>query len=78
MTPGDAESPQGLELDPHSLLVFNLSRSTDGAGSTDPDGAPSAKCELSLRHSGTSAQHLAFKVGNHCTASMMHPSREKR
>ena len=47
-----SNSPHAIEVSPDTELQFTLSRSAD-----DP-----SKCVLTLRHPGTTDEHLAFKV----------------
>jgi hypothetical protein len=46
--------PHAIEVSPDTELQFTLSRSAD-----DP-----SKCVLTLRHPGTTDEHLAFKVSD--------------
>ena len=48
-----------LEVTPESALQFVLTR--DGDGSAAPDDS-SAKCTMTLRHTGQTTESIAFKV----------------
>lgn len=54
-----AAPPHALEVTPESALQFVLTR--DGDGSAASDGS-SAKCTMTLRHTGQTTESIAFKV----------------
>ena len=54
-----AAPPYALEVTPESALQFVLTR--DGDGSVASDGS-SAKCTMTLRHTGQTTESIAFKV----------------
>ena len=54
-----AAPPHALEVTPESALQFVLTR--DGDGSAAPDDS-SAKCTMTLRHTGQTTESIAFKV----------------
>jgi hypothetical protein len=58
-----AAPPHALEVTPESALQFVLSRDGDASTSHATDGSDStAKCTMTLRHTGQTAQSIAFKV----------------
>jgi len=52
--------PYALEISPESALQFTITR--DPATNEGGDGGAS-RCVMTLRHTGLTNQHLAFKVG---------------
>ena len=54
-----AAPPHALEVTPESALQFVLTR--DGDASAASDGS-SAKCTMTLRHTGQTTESIAFKV----------------
>eukprot|EP00567_Pseudictyota_dubia_P017147 CAMPEP_0197436834 /NCGR_PEP_ID=MMETSP1175-20131217/4208_1 /TAXON_ID=1003142 /ORGANISM="Triceratium dubium, Strain CCMP147" /LENGTH=364 /DNA_ID=CAMNT_0042966217 /DNA_START=68 /DNA_END=1162 /DNA_ORIENTATION=- len=54
--------PHALEVTPESALQFTLTRTPETPTGGSTPNEPTSRCTMTLRHTGGTSEHLAFKV----------------